>query len=907
MDSLYGGKPGISFVLKASFKSRQEMYDAFAKGGNYTAVWYGEYVIIDTINKQDIHNGEIYRRGLDYQAKNSEGITTGGAEYIGRIVGPSSGTPYFEINNLNTVKERAGDEVNNETSWKRYPTGKDSNDRYIISENGNGKDIGTFDFNTQNALVPGKIKGKDEWNDSIKYTWVNIRNDEEDADSWFYVGFQIPFTIIDFITHTVNPYDSLGNRIDRSEVKRNDDESHPFWEEWDIGVPKGIKGDAITNLKIIVPTKDDEIYKWSAISTTKDEKGNYITKVGEPGYTDLKEGIDQQDDIDNKRKILVYNYTYYDSQEKGETIMVYVGDYEIIESIELDEYGTLKLNMSHRDQYHFDKKIRWIKYIELTDKNGAEGGHFRFTWNNDDPTETTEFDVRWIKGIEVEENGSLTYTYVGKHEPSELTTIGNQSYPTDLLYNDKGEQRTVSRISEGVYRVHDFLQWIGDIGLNVENGHFTITNNRQETIFQADLDWIKDITLSSEGVVTLWHTATGSEVLDQKIKWVNSVSLDYSSGLFTMRFNYGEDLVVQMDWISDLYIDESTGEIAIHHVDDSQNVYEGTSIPSKASNGQSAEILAAKLKLITKAQLSSDGILTFITNTGDSYQVTTGNSDQPFKVQKIDDIKLASINDKSTYPSVSSYLTADKHIKVKYNTENAYQNIGDPINYIQDMVVRTRDWHLLVLYNDPEHRHVVERDGSLNEKGEGKYGYKWVNDIEGSDGETYSSAIYWRDYGPIKDQSGILIGFNITEEQVQNASNRKVNNGEDPYKTILDYLNDPDNPDGDFTNGLTGDQNYLGGASSEGKIVTYSPADSDDVEFYAFDYRLYEWYLLGTLSDSGMRDARLYDEVGSSPTEKAEIISTITVDGLLFTARNMTSTSDEIPDYWCKDGKKFVS
>lgn len=903
MDSLYGGKPGVSFVLKASYKTVNEMISAFKGGGNYTAVWYGEYVIIDTVNKQDIDNGKVYRRGLDYQNN------MGGAEYIGQIVGPSSGTPYFEIDDLNTVKDYAGDEVNNETSWKRYPTGKGPNGRYIISEDGDGKDIGTFDFSTKNALVPGKIDGKDQWNDTIRYTWVNIRNDEEGADSWFYVGFQIPYTVIDFAIHTTSPYDSVGNRRDSSEIKRIDDQTHPFWEKWDIGVPKGVKGDSFRNLRIINPTSTDNIYYWNEITTTVNDQGVYYTSypaVG--GYRNSLQGKEDIDithapnTIDHTRAILVFDFWVYDDNKNGKFITVYVADYDVIEEIKLDDDGTLRLNMSHSDQYHYDKKIRWIDYIDLTKGNGSAGGHFTFTWNNDNPRETDEFDVRWIKGIEVEEDGSLTYTYVGKHENTELTPVGNQSYPTDLLYDDDGTQRTVSRISEGVYRVHNFLQWLHNVTLDTVTGHFTVTNNRDETIFQTDLDWVRSITLDKNGTVHVHHTTNSQvvdEILDQKIKWIDSITLNPNTGFFLMEFNDGEQLPVQMDWVSDLYIDESTGEIAIHHVDNSQNVYEGTSTPSTASNGEPAEILTAKLKLIIKAQLSSDGILTFITNTGDSYQVTAGNSDQPFKVQKIDDIKLASINDKSTYPSVSSYLTADKHIKVKYNTENAYQNIGDPINYIQDMVVRTRDWHLLVLYNDPEHRHVVDRDGNLTEEGKGKYGYTWVNGIEGSDGETYSDTIYWRDYGTIKDQSGVLIGFNITEETIRNA-------GYNPPQTVLDYLNDPDNPDGDFTNGLTGDQNYLGGISSKGKIVTYRPADSDDVEFYAFDYNLYKWYYLGKLSDGGMRDARLYDEVGSAPTEKAEIISTITVNGLLFTARNMPSTSDEIPDYWCKDGKKFI-
>lgn len=64
MDSLYGGKPGISFVLKANYPSEKAMINAFKKGNNYTDVWYGEYVLIDTTNKNNKQNGKIFRMFL---------------------------------------------------------------------------------------------------------------------------------------------------------------------------------------------------------------------------------------------------------------------------------------------------------------------------------------------------------------------------------------------------------------------------------------------------------------------------------------------------------------------------------------------------------------------------------------------------------------------------------------------------------------------------------------------------------------------------------------------------------------------------------------------------------------------------------------------------------------------------
>ena len=64
--SFYGGKEGISFVIKDRFDSVAQMTSAFAKGGVYNTVGYGEFVIIDTLNKNDYENGTVYRRGFDY-------------------------------------------------------------------------------------------------------------------------------------------------------------------------------------------------------------------------------------------------------------------------------------------------------------------------------------------------------------------------------------------------------------------------------------------------------------------------------------------------------------------------------------------------------------------------------------------------------------------------------------------------------------------------------------------------------------------------------------------------------------------------------------------------------------------------------------------------------------------------
>ena len=65
-NSFYGGRRGASFVIVKNYPSIAEMVKAFRQGGSYKVVNYDEYVLIDTVNKNDKDNGKIYRRGYDY-------------------------------------------------------------------------------------------------------------------------------------------------------------------------------------------------------------------------------------------------------------------------------------------------------------------------------------------------------------------------------------------------------------------------------------------------------------------------------------------------------------------------------------------------------------------------------------------------------------------------------------------------------------------------------------------------------------------------------------------------------------------------------------------------------------------------------------------------------------------------
>lgn len=718
---------------------------------NYRTVWYGEHAIISCKNKNHPDNGKVFMRGLDYQN------SMGGAIYKFQIVGPSSGTPFFQVDTIDNVTHMSTKALE-ENTYRRYPVGQNTDGTVITNwkqdDNGNWYDGGgtlkkDFKFNIQNrTLVPGKDGAS--FNDDIEYTWVNIRKDDEDADSWFYVGMKFPYTVIDYKTHAVSQYDTAGNIKQENamaSITRIDDKTHPFWEHWDIGIPKGLKGDTLRNLKVIEMTEAlrNKVYSTEHI-TVNPTTG--LATVGQSGYSNM------DDDIAKHRQIVVYELYIYDKRINPDPILIYLGDFNIIKNITLDDKGTLTVSYTHNNDTVFTKKIKWVTGVALSTGDGAAGGHFKIDFNNDSPSYET--DLTWVKGLEIQDNGDVIGTFAG-------------------------------------------------------------TNGG---------------TLANNGKNKIGH-----------VRWISSVTLDENTGHFVCSFNDGTASVdKRLTWVKDIAINQANGQITIN-----------TTTGDKIS--------PAKLKLLTAARVNDIGETTLIFNTGETINLKTENGGENYKITTV----------KSIY--MGTGISDDKSIYVKYNSNPNPVKVSDPINSIERLVVRPSDWHLFVLYSDPSHRVKNATDGWISNNDVMKYDSSIPN---------YGSNVYWKDLGTIKDQAGILIGFNVTKTQLNAAGFTDAN--------IIEYLNR------EFPFGLTGAQNQPGGQSNLGKIITYQPYNEakSDKEFYAFDYNLNTWYYLGKIADTGMRDVKLMDESEAT----YESLKTLTSDGLAFLQNSVTVSDSAIPSYW---------
>lgn len=402
-ESFYGGKAGTPFIIAKSYNSVRAMIVDFAKGPALTTVQYGEHVIINTEDKNNSNNGALYRRGYDYNN------SMGGAIYVGTIVGPSGKSPMFELTTFENIKEI---------------TFKDSD------EVRQGEGI----WNISNkSLIPGKTDS--EFNDDIVWNYITIR-DQQGIDTTAWVGIKIPYHVIEMDAQSVSAYYNRDKETadfkNVNLVERDDDQAHPFYSHWSVRIPKGIKGDALKNFRVV-----------EASDAIQDYEG-------------------KTDDINNHRKVLVYDYYCYDTKENGEPKTLYLGDFNMIDTIDLADDGTFTITYTHDNTVTYTKKIKWITSTTLNSTTGV----FHIDYNDGSNYETT---LKWINGISLADNGTITFTY----------TTGD----SEALENK--------------------IKWITTTELET-NGTLTINyNDGTKEVFDKKIQWITNITLTDEGILTI--------------------------------------------------------------------------------------------------------------------------------------------------------------------------------------------------------------------------------------------------------------------------------------------------------------------------------------------------------------------------------------------------------------------
>lgn len=326
------------------------MVQEFQKGGAYTRVNYGQYVIIDTIknrnHKSDLENGLLFRRGFDYnqtdivekpnikdeqfysndeyhifdkikwQAAWSAWVENvgGGAIYIGQIVGPQGDTPQLvpiTWEQLQDKKDYSYQEVSpvSETYGWTQEDGYDDTVKVatVTLKDNDGNITGAnlaFDIPQPTIIVSAQSVSAYGLqainpNDGLR-THEDIAGGVPDQN--------IPIRVIhqdDDINKPIVKYENLIHL----HTATGKDGGHPFYYNYDIAIPHGIHGNDIVSVQ--------------------QESGQDILEDSE--YTEDSKGID----LETNDQYITFSLKNYDVREAGDIIDAHHGrfPYKVIQTI----------------------------------------------------------------------------------------------------------------------------------------------------------------------------------------------------------------------------------------------------------------------------------------------------------------------------------------------------------------------------------------------------------------------------------------------------------------------------------------------------------------------------------------------------------------------------------------------
>lgn len=488
LESFYGGKPGISPVIKKSFKyvntddpayqakiekdeegniispdDSEVMETCFAKS-NYSDVWYGELAIIDAENRNNLNHGRLYRRTLNRGDTNDLG--TQHAEYIGTLAGPAGGFPQTKIVKFNEFK----DSVDPEGKSYIYPDSSNSitqgtYDKFV-------KDIKQQTWNVSADLVPGKNE-EGNFNDEVKYYWVNVINEVQGEEkNTIYLGFQIPYPVFDFNIESTDWTNNFS-------ATRIDKQDHPFYTNTKLSIPIGVKGNSVGNFRKEKIEEDSKpVYQYDDFYFSKqgllmtDEEGNPIHS-NDNKVTPINSNNEYKD-----KQAWLYDLIAYG--KFSETIFqkeftCYLGTVEEIEDIQIADDGIIQVKYLNEDYISINNNnpIRYIKDITYDDTTYK--ATIKYNTKKDGKNETDSFIIPGITSISIDDNGRISYDTT----TSSIPTF--QEKPLEFVKNIKIDKDTqevsIVKAPNTEIKTNVFLKSIQEIKFNDATGDLTIIYN----------------------------------------------------------------------------------------------------------------------------------------------------------------------------------------------------------------------------------------------------------------------------------------------------------------------------------------------------------------------------------------------------------------------------------------------
>ncbi len=399
MDSFYGGKQGISFIIKDKFATINEMEFCFGQGyypnknnstnpedwtadsnKKYNKVKYGEYCIIDTDNKNNKDNGKVFRR-TGYHGVEQGSLDWPHAEYIGQVIGPAGGIPNVTIDSIKQIQK----DLEN--------LDKGSGEIYYW----NGTEY-TDDWDNRSSIaaksdtIPTSTiykSGRDyDTTPAFKYSFYTFQDNGKDLSGNFPVatiglGFEIPYVDFDFAeVEGVAPTDPVSiEDLNAGNYNSN------FYHRYKLKIPEGAPGPFLHSITIVEPDiQNNNYYSLQQCKFVADSSGTVEFTI------DTNEGT--VNDKINSTKIAEGKFVYYKNgnyvtvkdPDTQEDARFYLWNIQEIKEITINNdrtspnFGKIKVDYTTTDeQGSFEEELPLLRQLTIKHEYKKDGNNFTNT------------------------------------------------------------------------------------------------------------------------------------------------------------------------------------------------------------------------------------------------------------------------------------------------------------------------------------------------------------------------------------------------------------------------------------------------------------------------------------------------------------------------------------------------
>ena len=367
------------------------------------------------------------------------------------------------------------------------------------------------------------------------------------------------------------------------EKKEQGQSEHPFYKKWELGIPKGKNGTSLSNLRIKEYNRDDD----------RDLK----TADGQ-AYEGTEEG----------KHIIIYDQTLYDTETPIIT-QKYLGNYNIIQNIShengkllikctndnnpqeflINEIESIDLN-SETGQFsikYFNNEnpttftLKWVKDVDFNETNGT----LVFKYANS-VTQEKVCPINWIKGAEIKEvnlNDSRQFLYLNWVNPidgdSTETQLSNFRWVKELNLTENGILQATynDNITQNLNTPQTAINWVESIRVNPDTHALQCVTNNNKTYdisIENGVKWITSTQINENGILTINYNAGNPDVLSENpIKWIDSINLS-EDGSLTINYNTEETQTIteKIRWIQNTTMDGS-GNIIVEYNDDTSDSF----------------------------------------------------------------------------------------------------------------------------------------------------------------------------------------------------------------------------------------------------------------------------------------------------------------------------------------------